>query len=311
MKAVQISWMALGIPLTFGFLWHFLIAPWRRDGRPTSDGLIVLACLGLVIQDPWSSYIQNWFGYDAWLPNMGSWVHGIPGWMSYGTPAHQVPEPILWSPFMYCYAFFTVVCIGCAFMRRCAGRWPGIGQLRLVALCFVFMMAIDIVLEGALFIPLGFFTYAGGHWAIFPHSYMKFPLHEAILAGAMFALLSSVRYFTDDRGRTLAERGADTIRTGSLRRAAVRFLAIYGAMSVIVLCAYNIPTALIAAHSSAWPRDVQKRSYFLDGICGQSTGRACPGPGIPDSTGTEPTPKPKHVVPFSGADSAPFQGPVF
>lgn len=311
MEMVQVTWMAVGIPLTAGFLWHFLIGPWRRNGRPTSDGLIVLACLCLVIQDPWSSYVQNWFGYDAWLPNMGSWVHEIPGWMAYGTPAHQVPEPILWSPFMYCYAFFTIICLGCWFMRRCAARWPGIGQIRLVALCFGFMMMIDIVLEGVLFLPLGFFTYAGGHWAIFPHSYMKFPLHEPVFAGGMFALLSCVRYFTDDRGQTLAERGIETVKTGSLRSAGLRFLAIYGALSTIVLGAYNIPTALFAAHSTAWPADVQKRSYLLDGLCGQGTGRACPGPGVPDTIGTESTPKPRRVVRFSSQDSGPFQGPIF
>jgi hypothetical protein len=311
MKAVQIAWMAIGIPLAGWFVWHFLIAPWRRNGRPTSDGLMVLACFCLVIQDPWSSYVQNWFGYNAWLPNMGSWVHGIPGWMAYGTPEHQIVEPILWSPFMYCYSFFTIICIGCWFMRRCATRWPGIGQIRLIAICFVFMMVIDFVLEGVVFLPLGFYTNAGGHWAIFPQSYMKFPLHEAVLGGGMFALLSSVRYFTDDRGNTLAERGVETTKLGSFRSAGLRFLAIYGALSVIVLCAYNIPTAVFAAHSTAWPDDIQKRSYLLDGLCGAGTNRACPGPGVPITIGTEPTPKPTRVVPFSGKDSAPFQVPIF
>jgi hypothetical protein len=311
MKAVQITWMAIGIPLTVWVLRRFLVAPWRRGGRPTTDGLIALACLLLVVQDPWSSYVQNWFTYNAWLPNMGSWVHGIPGWMAYGTPSAQVPEPILWSPFMYCYAFFAITVIGSRFMTWCTRRWPSLGAIRLVGCCVLFMFLVDFVLEGVLFLPLGFYSYSGGHWAIFPDSYHKFPVHEAVFAGSMFAVMSSVRYFVDDHGNSLAERGIDSVKTGGLQRAGLRFLAIFGVFSVIVIAFYNIPTAIMAAHSTAWPADTQKRSYLLDGICGQGTNRACPGPGVPITIGTEPTVKPTHVVPFGSNDSGPFNGRVF
>jgi hypothetical protein len=30
-----------------------------------------------------------------------------------------------------------------------------------------------------------------------------------------------------------------------------------------------------------YPADIQKRSYFTQGICGARTDRACPGPSIP------------------------------
>jgi Spirocyclase AveC-like len=310
MKAVQVTWMALGIPLTGWVLWRFLVAPWRRDGRPTTDGLMALACLLLVVQDPWSSYVQHWFTYNAWLPNMGSWVNGIPGWIAYGKPGAQVPEPILWSPFMYCYAFFAITVTGSGFMRRCASRWPSLGAIRLFALCAVFMFGVDVVLEGVLFLPLGFFSYAGGHWAIFPEAYHKFPAHEAVFAGTMFAVLASVRYFVDDRGHSVAERGIDTVRTRPAMKAGVRFLAIFGVFSVAVLTCYNIPSAIMAANSTAWPSDVQKRSYLMDHICGQATGRACPGPGLPIARGHATIP-PRHIVPFSGSDSGPFHGPLF
>jgi len=123
--------------------------------------------------------------------------------------------------------------------------------------------------------------------------------------------MSSVRYFVDDHGNSLAERGIETVKASGLRRAGLRFLAIFGAFSVIVLAFYNIPTAIMAAHSTAWPADTQKRSYLLDGICGQGTDRACPGPGVPITIGTEPTGKPTHVVPFSSKGSGPFNGPLF
>jgi hypothetical protein len=285
MQVVQISRMAAGIPLTGGLLWKVLIAPWRRDGRPSTDGLMALACMLLVVQDPWSSYVQHWFTYNAWLPNMGSWVNEIPGWMAFGRPGAQVPEPILWSPFMYCYAFFAITVLGCTFMKRCKRRWPALGPIRLVGLCIAFMLVIDFVLEGILFLPLGFYSYAGGHWAIFPGTYHKFPAHEAVFAGTMFAVMSSVRYFVDDRGNSLAERGIDTVKVRPAAKHALRFLAVFGIFSVAVLACYNIPTAIMAAHSTRWPADVQKRSYLLDHVCGPGTSRPCPGPGVPITSG--------------------------
>src|SRR6266542_3397377 len=35
MSAVQVSWQAIGIPLTGFLLYRVLIRPWRRDGRPS------------------------------------------------------------------------------------------------------------------------------------------------------------------------------------------------------------------------------------------------------------------------------------
>jgi hypothetical protein len=310
MATVQTSWQAIGIPLAIGLLYFVLIRPWRRDGRPTTDGLMALACMALVIQDPWSSYVQHWFTYNAALPNMGSWVNEIPGWVAYGSPGHQVAEPLLWSPFMYCYAFFAITVLGCVFMRALKARWPQLGPIRLVALCALVMMGVDFVLEGVLFLPLGFFSYAGGHWALFPDAYHKFPAHEAVFAGAMFAALSSIRYFVDDRGNSLAERGIDAVRGGELKKTALRFAAIYGAFSLAVLALYNVPTAIFAANSTSWPADVQKRSYLMDGVCGEGTGRACPGPETPIARG-DATVTPREVMPFSGSDSGPFNGGFF
>jgi hypothetical protein len=42
-----------------------------------------------------------------------------------------------------------------------------------------------------------------------------------------------------------------------------------------------VPNALIAERGSAWPQDVQKRSYFTSGVCGPGTDVACPDPRVP------------------------------
>ena len=47
---------------------------------------------------------------------------------------------------------------------------------------------------------------------------------------------------------------------------------------------YNIPAQWFAMHADPWPEDIQKRSYFTMGICGEDTGRLCPDPALPMTT---------------------------
>jgi len=52
-------------------------------------------------------------------------------------------------------------------------------------------------------------------------------------------------------------------------------------VNMIFLVVYTLPHLFVGAHSREWNNDIQRRSYFLDGICGADTGRACPGPAVP------------------------------
>jgi hypothetical protein len=47
----------IGIAALF---WFVLIRPWRRNGRPTFDGLLISALFFVSCQDPLSSYFENW-----------------------------------------------------------------------------------------------------------------------------------------------------------------------------------------------------------------------------------------------------------
>ena len=324
MKAILIGWQAIGIPVGLAVLYWTLIRPWRREKRVTFDGLLVASCLLVVWQDPLSSYFNHWYSYNAYLVNMGSWVKGIPGWMSYAAPGHMDLEPILWTPFLYIYFFFGAAVFGCWVMRKASERRPQMGNMSLLLCAFAAGMVCDIVGEGLLIMPAGVYTYAGGHWAIFPHAYHKFPITEALTVGALFAGLSGLRYFKDDMGRTMVERGVDKIAASDRRRNWMRFLAITGMVNVLVLLCYNIPNGIIGAHSTAWPKDIQDRSYFTAGMCGQGTGRACPGPAVPLVRGNNsaylgtngklvvPRDRPvPPVVPFVKHGGGPFSGPVF
>jgi hypothetical protein len=81
----------------------------------------------------------------------------------------------------------------------------------------------------------------------------------------------------NDHGETIVKRGVTGLRMSAGRKALLRFLALAGACQLIFFAAAGAPHMLVGAHSGDWPADLQSRSYFLDGLCGQGTGRDCPG----------------------------------
>jgi hypothetical protein len=282
MHDLQIVWQPVFAVIALGFLYWFLVRPWRRDGRPSTDGLLCAAIFFLFFQDPLSSFTGHWFTYNMNLWQMGSWVNEIPGWMAFGQPGANVGEPLVFTGAVYVWAFFGMVLLGSFIMRRAAARWPRLGTPWLIAICFLSLVVGDVVLEGFIWLPLGFLSYPGGHWNLFAGTWHQYPIHEGITASALFTGLASLRHFRNDTGETFADRGIDKLRLGTGRKTALKFLAFIGASQVIMLVTYNIPVAtLIASHPAKWPSSIQARSYFTDGVCGQGTNRLCPQPGLP------------------------------
>ncbi len=286
MKMTFVVWQGGGIVAAAACVWLGLVRPWRRDGRPSTDGLIVVACTTLWFGDPLSSYFGHWFTYNANLVNFGSWVSAVPGWLAPGEPGAMVPEPILLIGPVYVYFIVLATLFGCAVMRAIERRRPRIRPWQLMAGCFVAMCAVDLVAEGLIWLPLGFWEYPGGYGLLFPSTYHKFPVNEMLTIGAMFTAVCSLRYFKNDRGETLVERGVEQIH-GVRRQTVARLLAMIFALHAIMFFAYNLPNSFVGAHSRPWPADLQERSYLTNGICGADTDRICPGPGVPNPHGVD------------------------
>jgi hypothetical protein len=130
---------------------------------------------------------------------------------------------------------------------------------------------------------MGLFTYPGAirSLSINAGHYYQWPLYEGLMWGGVQAGLCALRYFTDDRGRTYVERGLERIQGGVVRQQATRFLAIFAASSALFFVFYNVPVQWFAMNADRWPTDIQQRSYFMSGICGEGTGRLCPDPALP------------------------------
>ena len=280
MHVELIGWQVVSIPAALYVIYRFVVKPWRRDRHIGVDGLLVIGFSLMWFQDPLSSAGNHWFVYNTSMVNLGSWANSLPWFAGFGKPGAMTSEPILFTPAAYVYIMMIAAGAGCWSMRWAKRRWPRITTGGLVAWCFVSLCVFDVVLEGLIWLPLGVFEYPGGHWSLFPSTYHKYPLNEMLTIGAVFTAISCLKFFTDDKGHMWIERGIDRVKGGAGKKLALRGLAAIAAMQLIMFLGYNVPNTAIGFNSTAWPNDLQKRSYFTNGICGDGTNRLCPGPGV-------------------------------
>jgi len=285
LRAMEVGFVALFL----WCVWHYVIKPYRKERRFTTDGLL---CMGFLVfawfQDPLANYGGAVFTYNSELINMGSWLNEVPGAVTPGKPGAQLSEPV-WTGAIYPGVIFLVAIMGTWFMRKVKARRPQISKLGLVGCAFVFLALFDLVLEGFILMPLGAYTYAGApDWAsINDAHYYKFTMFEAVGFGAVWTTWASLRYFKDDKGNTLVERGIEKLDIGELRKAGLRFLALGAFITVTMIVCVNIPYFWQSTHMSEYPRDVQKRSYFTQGMCGEGTNTACFGEALPSVRGNK------------------------
>jgi hypothetical protein len=283
MKVILTTWTAVivvGLPVS---IYYFIVRPWRRERRITLDGMLLVSCGLIFFQDPLLNYFNTWSTYNTWMWNRGSWVLDIPGWQSYGQPGRMMAEPLLMNAPGYSFGVLLCTILGCWVMRKVKSRWPSISNLRLIAVVAVWGFFFDFVIEGLFLMPMGLFTYPGAikSLSLNAGTYYQWPVYEGVMWGGVQAGLCCLRFFTDDRGRTLVERGLERVQGGFVKQQLTRFLAIFAACSALFFVFYNLPVQWFAMHAESWPQDLLKRSYFMMGICGDGTDRLCPDPALP------------------------------
>nr|WP_244438468.1 spirocyclase AveC family protein [Mycolicibacterium septicum] len=273
----------VGLPFA---IWWFFIRPWRRERRITLDGMLFVSMGLMFFQDPLLNYFNTWCTYNTWLFNRGSWSSNIPGWVSPEEPGRQVAEPLLTNVPGYAYGVLLITIAGCWAMRKIKNRWPSITNLRLILLTYAMAFVFDFVMEALVMLPIGFYTYPGAIRSVSFNAgtYYQWPIYEGLMWGGVQAALCCLRFFTDDRGRTVVERGIDRVRGGFAKQQFIRFLAVFAGVSACFFFFYNLPAQWIGMHSDPWPEDHMKRSYLTGGICGDGTDTPCPDPVLPMPT---------------------------
>ncbi|MGY4103726.1 spirocyclase AveC family protein [Nocardia sp. R16R-3T] len=266
-------------------LWHFLVKPWRRDGKPTSEGLLAAAYATLYIQDPVSLSGGYWFTYNATMFNRGSWAPYLPFFNApSGEPGNMLAEPIIGMGPGYVY--FWLIGVGVAFwvLKTTMKRFPRFGVVGGLLAAYVACVVFDVVIEGFIWMKTGFYAYPGAPGPkLFKGSFTAYPFVEGILIGFLLTPYALLRYYKDDKGYTIVERGVDNLRVGKNVKVLLRFLALVAVAQAIYFFCYNIYAYHVGVNQTEWPKAVQERSYFLNGVCGEGTGRDCYAPSIPNA----------------------------
>jgi Spirocyclase AveC-like len=332
MKVSLVGWQIVMPAIWVSLFYVFVVKPWRTERRIGVDGLFLLAGTTIVFQDGMTNWSSQWITYNAWMVNWGSWYNDIPGWMAFGHPGHMVPEPPLFIPFAHGFAWLAFAAIGRKLIVAIRARRPQVGYPTLLIATFALTFVLDVVLEGAIWMPFGVYQYPGGHWPIlFPDAYNMFPASEAIFIATWSTGVVFLYTFRNDKGQTWVERGIDEVRGGPAKKVGLQILAMIAVFQIGLTCLYTVPElAFFGSKPNEWPRDLQNRSYLVDGICGPGQQWACPGPKVPlnrgdgrDQSGariaagttsghgvTVPGGAIPPAVPFATKAHGPFAGPV-
>jgi hypothetical protein len=274
LQAMQIGFTLGGIVA----LYFFLLRPWLRERRLTFDGLLALSTLLVSIYDPMSSYFHYWFTYNAFFLNRGSAVTEIPGWVPFAEPAHQIAWPMLLIPGEYVVLFVVLSMLGCWILRSMHRRWSHVRGISWIAGTTVFftLCAMSVLLEGFLLLPLGVYQMSGFTPFEFlgNHNAMK----NFVFFGLAFTASSLVRYYRNDRGQTIVERGAERITSTRMANTA-RFLSVFAFVQLLMFFLYHFPVALwtLAEKDAPWQDSMIENTWMNNGICGAATPRLCPG----------------------------------
>ncbi len=274
--------LQIGVPIAFAILMYvWVVRPWRHEGHLTTDGMLALSGAMLFFWDMSMNYTSVSLLYNSHLVNRGSWANGSwPTWISPG--ASNLPEPIFvaipgYGAMVYSQAVFVLW-----LLRKAKKRWPDLGVMGTIATMIVGLTIVDTIIE-MLLMSTGLYAYPGGIRVItlFAGETYQLPLSETFLFGGLgLSAIAALSYFRDDRGRTIVERGVDTLKVSTKGRTLVRFCAVFGAVHLSFILLYSVPQQWFAVHSDQFPEGY--KSYMINDMCKSGVdGNTCPGPGVP------------------------------
>lgn len=285
--------LQIGVTLaTLICLYFWVVRPWRREGRMTTDGMLAISGGALFFWDMCMNFTSVQLLYNSNFFNRGAWASG--SWPSWTSPnANLLPEPIFVTvPGYTCLVFAQVVFV-LWLIRKVKARRPDLGVAGTIGLIVVGLTIVDSLIE-ILLLRSGVYAYPGGikEITLFAGHTYQFPLSEGFLFGGLgLGAVAVLSYFRDDKGRTFAERGIERVKVGVKQRQAVKFLAIFGFVHLAFFTLYMVPNQWLATHSDPYPEGY--KSYMINGMCDypsqqpqvrQARAQAvvpCPGPGVP------------------------------
>jgi Spirocyclase AveC-like len=265
-----------------------------RARRLTFDAMLLIGWVSCFWLDPVPNLLRPQVFFNSYYVNMGSWVEHIPGWI--GPTGANLPNSLL----LECPAFFANILgsvFGCFVMRRAQNRW-NLGKFATYLTGVAASMVVFLVMEEYM-IQTGWLAWPGTIHALSIQggTVHQMPLTEVVFCGFFLGgAMAALRFFRDDQGRSVAERGVDKLRVGRRAKTAVALLAVVGFCNAGWLT-YNTVTVPLALFSDTMPKGFP--SYMTNGMCGTRVIKLCPdahapiyqasSPGVPAVPGVNPT----------------------
>ncbi len=246
-----------------------------RERRFTTDASIVIAGFFTLFWDPMVNWMQPNFFYSSQWINVNTWT-GYAPWVVNPT-ASQMPQPIVFIGLIYPLGLLGFSMLLNKAMTAVRGRWPEISNTRLIALTAAGALSLCLFLEAPMFLlNLWGLPGAPGELALFDNDH-RFAWAEYVTTTIVFTTMASVRFFRNDKGQTIAERGLEG--RSAVGRALVATLATTTlfAMSMWVLLLIQIPAGL---HADPYPEGYPM--HMINNLCDVNPGMhteygPCPG----------------------------------
>jgi hypothetical protein len=260
--------IALAIPIAV-----HVIRGIRREGRLTFDAKICLACLLVYWQDPFVNFAQPVTLYSSNWVNLNTWCGHMP--FAVDPVCSQIVQPVLMGVPLYLFVFLGLIMTINAAMRRYRSRWPDISAARLIVLTFLTAAVLNLAFMGPP-IYLRLWTFPSLPFSIFGHD-ARYPITDLFAFSGFFTACAALRFFKDDRGRTVVERGFDQLT--ARWRGIFAFFALCGFVQIGFAAGSAID--IFAEPYSTYHAKVP--AHVLNGLCDDgvnATGTAygpCPG----------------------------------
>jgi hypothetical protein len=231
----------------------------RRERRLVFDAVMVIAGFFTLFWDPMVNWMQPNFMYSSQWLNVNTWVANAPG--AVNPTANLMPQPVfimLIYPFGL-LGFAMILNLGMRFVRNC---FPRISNFELILFTYLFGGVLGFCLEAPTFLfQLWGLPGAPATFSLFAND-QRYAWAEYLTTAVVFTTFAAVRFFRNDKGQTIGERGLDgcspAVRTAVSVFATIAMFAV----SMWVLLLVQIPAGL---HASPYPPGYP--AHLINGLC--------------------------------------------
>jgi hypothetical protein len=241
----------------------------RAQRRLTIDAKLLIGGVAALFFDPFGNFVQPAFFYSSnWL-NLNSWTGFAPGVIN--PDAGRMPQPIF-IMLVYPFGLLAFAMITNAVMRAVRRRRPAWSGGRVLAAGSLVAFVCGVALEAPMFL-LHLWSLPGAprELSLFDDGH-RYAAVEFLTTGMVFAGWAALRYFRDDEGRAVTERGVGT--AGSVLATAA------WCASLLIILQFFV--SVFAFQADPYPKAFPR--HLTNGMCdvGPTSGtRYGPCPGSP------------------------------